>query len=76
MLRFHDSYTEVGCVGGSSTGDGTRVAERNDPADHATGFIWTDGTVTDYMDWSNGEPNDWTGSAANCDPTSETPASK
>jgi hypothetical protein len=30
------------------------------------GFIWTDGSPSDYEYWSNGEPNDWNGSAADC----------
>ena len=37
-----------------------------------TGFIWWDGTPTDFESWAEGEPNDWVqrgwrGGAANCE---------
>jgi hypothetical protein len=53
-IGFHDGYKEAGCTGSlGQTGRG------NDPIDYSTGFMWTDGTSTDYTAWANGEPNDW-----------------
>ena len=31
-----------------------------------TGFIWMDGTPTDFERWAQGEPNDWLEGEANC----------
>ena len=35
--------------------------------DRADGFIWTDGTASDYEAWSDGEPNDWIGGGERMD---------
>ena len=55
-IGFHDMYVEAGCAG-----DGN-LAEHHD-----IGFIWTDGTRTDYTNWAAGEPNDWADGSRNCD---------
>jgi hypothetical protein len=52
-VGYHDMHDE-GCAAGCAT----------DCTDF--GFIWTDGSPSDYEYWSNGEPNDWNGSAADC----------
>ncbi len=57
-IGFHDTYAEAGC-----TGQANDVGETG-------GFVWTDGTATDYLSWGGGEPNDWEGGIANCDTTS------
>jgi len=57
-IGFHDTYAEAGCTGQS-----------NDHTEEG-GFVWTDGTTTDYLSWSGGEPNDWQDNQANCDGTS------
>eukprot|EP01046_Picozoa_sp_COSAG06_P014003 COSAG06_NODE_857_length_11918_cov_4.047551_2_plen_673_part_00 len=31
------------------------------------GFVWTDGSETDYTNWAEGEPNDWLAGAPHCD---------
>jgi hypothetical protein len=33
------------------------------------GFIWTDGSPTDYTNWAEGEPNDWLSGSPHCDGT-------
>jgi hypothetical protein len=57
-IGFHDRDVEAGCTG-----------QGNNPSDHDTGFIWADGTPTDYTRWNAGEPNDWANNQANCDGT-------
>eukprot|EP01045_Picozoa_sp_COSAG04_P009759 COSAG04_NODE_577_length_12466_cov_81.128568_1_plen_807_part_10 len=53
-IGFHDLHSEAGC-----TGQGNGVGETG-------GFIWTDGSPTDYLNWANSEPNDWGAGGANC----------
>jgi hypothetical protein len=58
-IGFHDMLQEVGCTGNGNSAD-----------DYDAGFVWTDGSTTDYTNWAGGEPNDWNGSTAggaNCD---------
>merc|ERR1719329_1030525 len=57
-IGFHDTYAEAGCTGQSND-----VSETG-------GFVWTDGTATDYLSWEGGEPNDWEGGVENCDGSS------
>jgi hypothetical protein len=57
-IGFHDTYAEAGCTGQS-----------NDVNEEG-GFVWTDGTATNYLSWGGGEPNDWQDGAAHCDGTS------
>ena len=60
-VGYHDMHAE-GCAAGCAT----------DCTDF--GFIWTDGSPSDYEYWSDGEPNDWNGSAADCTVTLPTAA--
>jgi hypothetical protein len=58
-IGYHDMHAE-GCSAGSAAG-GQCDEECVD-----YGFIWTDGSPSDFDYWSSGEPNDWNGSAADC----------
>merc|ERR1712127_633134 len=57
-IGLHDTYAEAGCTGQS-----------NDHTEEG-GFVWTDGSATDYLNWAGGEPNDWQDGSAHCDGTS------
>jgi hypothetical protein len=57
-IGLHDTYAEAGCTGQS-----------NDHTEEG-GFVWTDGSATDYLNWAGGEPNDWQDDSAHCDGTS------
>merc|ERR1711924_367367 len=58
MWDAEAACAEAGCIGQS-----------NDHPEEG-GFVWTDGTATDYLSWGGGEPNDWQDGTANCDGTS------
>eukprot|EP01043_Picozoa_sp_COSAG02_P046540 COSAG02_NODE_4363_length_5449_cov_10.058692_1_plen_1673_part_10 len=53
-IGFHDIHSEALC-----TGQGNAVGQ-------AGGFIWTDGSPTDFLAWGDGEPNDWGSAGAGC----------